>query len=180
LRYVEQAVAVGLTRRSAVVFSHRTALAINGFPFLPPWPDEVDVLEQPASSRRSKRGIRTHHSTFADGDVRAWGEFWVTTPARTLADIALWLGPVFSVPALDAGLSRVSRHDIRAALDRVGGKHLARATRALDFADPVRIAGRVGKPGADAAFRRSEAAAPGAAPVADPGNALLQDRLRVA
>jgi hypothetical protein len=136
-RYLEKAAAVALTRRSTVVFSHRTALAILGLPFLPPWPDEVDILEARDSPRRSKRGIRVHFGDLDADDLMPWGEFWVTRPERTLADIARSLMPVFAVPALDAGLVELSRDGIRAILEREPNvKNTQRALAALDFADP--------------------------------------------
>ncbi|MCL2514802.1 MAG: hypothetical protein FWD85_02605 [Microbacteriaceae bacterium] len=142
-RFLEQAVAVGLTRRSQVVFSHRTALAILGIPQLGPWPSEVEVLEPLGSSRRSKRGIRVHLAPFDDTDVMPWGEFWVTTPVRTLADVARALTAVFAVPSLDAGLTEFTPEAIHEVLERNGSAPSPRALRSLDFADS--LSGSVGE-----------------------------------
>lgn len=142
-RYLEQAAAVALTRRSQVVFSHRTALAILGLPLLGPWPDEIDILEPLDSSRRTENGVRVHRLTFEAEDLVPWGEFFVTSPERTLADVARDLPPIISVPALDAGLVELSRDGIREQLernDRMRGT--ARALKHLEFADP-----RSGSPG---------------------------------
>lgn len=142
-RYLELATAVGLTRHHPVVFSHRTALAILGLPLLGPWPEVVEILEPRDSSRRTKRGVLVHFGDTGADELVPWGEFWVTSPERTLADVGRSLPAVFSVPALDAGLAELSRNGIRAILDREGGmKNTARAIRALEFADP-----RSGSPG---------------------------------
>ncbi|HEY0247925.1 MAG TPA: hypothetical protein VGC45_06650 [Gryllotalpicola sp.] len=137
-RHLESAVAVALTRSSPVVFSHRTALAILGLPLLGPWPGAVDILEPPDSPRRSANGVRVHRLPFEAEDVIPWGEFFVTSPERTLADVARELPMIFSVPALDAGLIELDREGIRAILDRDGGiRGTARAVQAVDFADPA-------------------------------------------
>lgn len=142
-RYLELAAAVALSRRSPVVFSHRTALAILGFPLLGPWPSVVEVLEPRESPRRSKRGIRVRHGNLDAADIVSWGEFWVTSPERTLADVARDVVSVLSMPALDAGLTELSRENVRAILERdARAKNTARGIRALDFADP-----RSGSPG---------------------------------
>ena len=136
-RYLERAAAVALSRKAPVVFSHRTALAILGLPLLGPWPTEVDILEPPDSTRRSKRGVRVRRGLLRSEDVVPWGGFRVTSPTRTLADVARDLSPVFSVPALDAGLIELTRDGIRVALERDGSRaDIARGIDALDFADP--------------------------------------------
>lgn len=143
LRFLEKMTAVALTRKTPVVFSHRSALAILGLPLLGPWPEQVEILEPPDSSRRSGNGVHVHRLPFDAADVIAWGEFFVTGPERTLADIARDLPMILSVPALDAGLIELSRDGIRALLDRDGGlRGTARAIQAVEFADP-----RSGSPG---------------------------------
>lgn len=142
-RYLDRVLAVAETRKRQVVFAGASAMAIWDMPVIEASPSEVELLEPPASARRSKRGVRVHRSTFDTGDIVAWGDHFVTSPARTIADLARRGDFTASVIALDYALSsraaaahRVTKSDVLAVLDRAG--HLrgrARATRVLEFAD---------------------------------------------
>lgn len=142
-RYLDAIGAVAATRKRPVVFGGKSALAIWDFSVIEPWPAEVEVLEPPDSARRSKRGVVVHRAWFADGDVVPYGDHFVTTPARTLADLARSSGFAESVVALDHALSerargaqRTTRDEIAGVLERHDGvPGVARARAALAFAD---------------------------------------------
>ncbi|GAA4174462.1 hypothetical protein GCM10022287_18390 [Gryllotalpicola koreensis] len=104
-RYLEQAISVGLTHSGRVIFAGETALAIHGFPLLGGVPSRVELLEPPASGRRRVSDTTVHFDEFREQDVQPWGEFFVTTPARTLADAAKWLPRAKAVSALDFALN---------------------------------------------------------------------------
>jgi hypothetical protein len=142
-RYLDLISAVGLTRRSApVVFSHRSALAILGLPTVAAWGRSVDVLEPATSARRSKHGVRVHRTGYLPEEIMPWGPFFVTTPARTIADLARSGDFMSTVVALDAALRptarslvRLSKSDVAEVLSRHGDWGLARAEFAVEFAD---------------------------------------------
>lgn len=143
-RFLEHASSVGLTHSGRVVFAGETALAIHGYPTLGGAPRRVELLEPPESGRRRVADTTVHFDTFREHDVQPWGEFFVTSPARTLADAAKWLLRTKSVSALDFALNgdraeprqRVVPDDVRAALAAsvaVRNRRAAEAT--IDFAD---------------------------------------------
>lgn len=125
------------------MFAGRTAMAIWKLPTIDDWPSSVELLEPPGSARRSKRGVVVHRAAFADAEIVPWGDHFVTTPARTIADLARAGEFTATVVALDFALStraaaaqRVTKDEVRAVLDRVGNaRGRARAGAAVEFAD---------------------------------------------
>lgn len=142
-RYLDEIGAVAMTRRRPAVFAGRSALAIWGYPVVGGWPASVELLEPPSTARRSKRGVTVHRARVDAEDVVSWGDHFVTTPARTLADLARSGDFAAGVVALDHALSGRSRgaqalakDDVLSVLDRLGTRRgLARARRVVDFAD---------------------------------------------
>jgi len=141
-RYVDRVAAVATTRKSAAVFAGRSALAIWDYAVTDDWPPDVELLEQPGSARRSKRGVVVHRNPFDAEDVVPWGDRFVTSPARTLADLARAGDFAAAVIALDHALSdrvdaarRVTKEEIAEILERASGRGLARAQQVLEFAD---------------------------------------------
>jgi hypothetical protein len=142
-RYLDEVGAVAMTRRRPAVFAGRSALAIWGYPVIGDWPSSVELLESPGTARRSKRGVVVHRARVEAEDVVPWGEHYVTTPARTLADLARSGDFAGGVVALDHALSGRARgaqslvkDDLLAVLDRLGARRgLARASRVVAFAD---------------------------------------------
>lgn len=143
LRFLDGVSAVGLTRRSGpVVFSHRSALAILGLPMVGRLPRLIDLLEPADSARRSRHGVLVHRTGYEADEIMPWGPFFVTTPARTIADVAKSGDFMATVVALDSALKRspggvplLEKSDVRAVLERHGGRGVARANRAIEFAD---------------------------------------------
>jgi hypothetical protein len=114
-------------------------------------PARIELLEPPQSTRRRVADTTVHFDQFRDEDVEPWGEFLVTTPARTLADAAKWLPRAKAVTAIDFALNperarprqRAAQGDIRAALDAsVAVRNRRAAGAAIEFAD-----GAAGSPG---------------------------------
>lgn len=148
-RYLDRVMAVGETRRRDVVFSHVTALAILGLPFLALWPSTVDILEPAGSYRRSKRGVLVHRAELDAEDILEWQGFYVTNVARTIADLARAGDFMATVVALDHALGpratpsqAVTKDAVREIVDAQGAWGQARAFELIDFADA-----RSGSPG---------------------------------
>jgi hypothetical protein len=137
--------AVVATRNHVPVISHRSAAAFWGLPERTGWPAHVDVLVQPDSAARSKNGVAVHRTPFTDADVVEVGGLLVTSPERTLVDLARSENFVDAVVALDfavdpdrarpgvlttpdALLERVARAD--------NARGQVKALRAIRFARP--------------------------------------------
>ena len=68
------------------VVSHETALRLHGHSDLMP---EKAHLRVPKGFRKPPpKGVVLHKTDLADGDVEAWEGFGVTTPLRTILDVA--------------------------------------------------------------------------------------------
>lgn len=142
-RYLDRIGAVAETRKSQVIIAGIAALAIWNLSFTGAWPDYVELLESPATARRSKRGVVIHRSYFDDDDVVPWGDHFVTSPARTIADLARAGDFVNAVVALDHALSsraapvlRLTKADMAAVVEKHGSSRgTARAAAVIDFAD---------------------------------------------
>ncbi|MFC4242073.1 hypothetical protein ACFOYW_01705 [Gryllotalpicola reticulitermitis] len=142
-RYLDQILAVAETRKGQVVFTGLAALAIWDLPVIDGWPGVVELLEPPSSARRSKNGVIVHRSAFDAADVVPWGDHYVTTAARTLADLARTPAFTASVIALDHALSRratagqrLTKDAVREVLERSNSaRGAARAEAVLEFAD---------------------------------------------
>jgi hypothetical protein len=149
LRHLDEIEAVRATRRSDIVVSHVSALAVHGLPWLGRWPKSVDILESPESNRRSKNGVIVHRRATPEADVVEVGDLLVTSPARTIADLARAGNAIASVVALDfalgshaPGMLHTTKEqvlEILAADSSWGG---SRAARIIEFADA-----RSGSPG---------------------------------
>jgi hypothetical protein len=113
-------------------------------------PTKIELLEPLGSKRRNAFGVTIHTDDFRDEDVEPWGEFFVTSPARTLADLSKWQRRASAVVALDFALGsralvvqRVTKDAVEAALaasTAVRNRTLAEAV--VSFAD-----GASGSPG---------------------------------
>lgn len=120
------------------VVSHETAAALWGIPTL--------GRAGPIHLTRSRRcqgtaryeGVLVHHARLPDGHITVHNGVRITSPARTVADIARNRQFRAGVVAGDAALRlrRCSRDDFRAvALACSGWPGVARARRVLEFAD---------------------------------------------
>ena len=87
----EDLVRLGLWSRNRedqpqAVISHETALRLYGLSDL--MPGKVHLSVPKGFRKRPPRGVALHKSDLADGDVEAWNGFEVTTPLRTILDVA--------------------------------------------------------------------------------------------
>ncbi len=122
-----RAMAAVLACGPGAALSHRAAAALWG---LIRWPETLDVT---ARTDRRVPGVRMHRSRSLD--VTTHYAIPVTTPARTLLDLADVLDPPSLVRAVNDARIRhlTSAHDLQALIARSPG----RATRALMPDGPV-------------------------------------------
>ena len=144
-RYLDRIRAVVATRRHDPVVSHQSAAALWGIPVGGAWPQAVHVLAVPASRVRSKNGVFVHRTAFDWAEVVELDGVLVTSPARTLLDLARTTTFENAVVALDHGMNpRRATPEVLVYPDELS-EMLARcqsvrgstkAQRAIDFARP--------------------------------------------
>ncbi|TFC85135.1 hypothetical protein E3T28_12110 [Cryobacterium sinapicolor] len=144
-RYLAEIRAVVATRLSDPVISHQSAAAVWGIPLPDAWPGTVHVLASPDSRARSKNGVTVHRSHVPAGDVVDIDGMLVTSPARTLLDLARTMSFATAVVAIDHALNprsaspevflteTVLREKLQASMSPRGS---ARALRAIRFGRP--------------------------------------------
>ena len=112
----------------------------------------VHVLARPASHARSKNGVLVHRTEFDWDEILEIDGVLVTSPARTLLDLARTAPFAVAVVALDHALNPdradpqvlVYAEELSEMLGRAGSaRGLARGQRALDFARPDSWRGRI-------------------------------------
>lgn len=124
-------------RRPAVV-SHQSAAVLLGLPLWRVRLDRVHITRRPPASSDVGRYLRSHVARLSDDDVVDVGGVAVTSPVRTLLDLARVLPFEPSVALLDAALhgrsvERVALDEGAGALGRMPGARSA--LRAVRFAD---------------------------------------------
>jgi len=144
-KYLDRIRAVVETRKHDPVISHQSAAALWGIPLGGGTPRAVHVLARPASHARSKNGVFVHRTEFDWAEIVELDGVLVTSPARTLIDLARTVPFGDAVVALDHALNPdrvgpralVYADELSEALARIGSaRGLARAQRAIDFARP--------------------------------------------
>lgn len=102
-----------------VALSHGSACAVQGGPDYGLSLHAVDLTHLSGSGRQRSR-IRHHHGECRVGDLRRHNGYWLTTPARSVADTACTNGVVAGLVQanhfLHAGLT--SREELRAMVER--------------------------------------------------------------
>lgn len=128
----QKTVAVGLLAGPDAALSHGTAARIHRFPGMPPEsPPEVSV-RYPRGLNMA--GVTVHRVERLDpSDVQLYRGVPVTTPARTLVDLAGTLAPRQLARAFDEGLiaRSVAAGAVGGALDRTSPRRGARLLRSL-------------------------------------------------
>lgn len=125
--------------REQPVFALTSAAAVWGLPRIEAWPDAVRLLVDTPTRGRGSALVRPHVGRDAEVDVV--GEVRVTTPARTIVDLARTGSLHSAVAAADHALRHrlCSRAQLLAEVDavppRVRGRNTARLVGAL--ADPL-------------------------------------------
>ncbi|KJC64938.1 type IV toxin-antitoxin system AbiEi family antitoxin domain-containing protein [Agreia bicolorata] len=127
-RHLAQVHAIVETRRIRPIIGHLSAAVLWGMPIRPAMPTTVHVVVPPDSSIRSKNGVTVHRERLLEEDIVDVGGLLVTSPLRTLIDLARISPFVTAVTALDFAL-----HDRRSTLFRPLAKaELLAGVTALD------------------------------------------------
>lgn len=123
--------------RPAVV-SHESAAVLHGMSLWGVRLDRVHVTRRPPAWNDSRAELRVHVAGLRDDEVTTIGGISVTTPVRTLLDLARSLPFEKAVVALDGALHRgvVSDQQLRERLvDIAATKGCRAAARAVAFSD---------------------------------------------
>ncbi|MCC2315735.1 type IV toxin-antitoxin system AbiEi family antitoxin domain-containing protein [Cellulomonas sp. zg-B12] len=134
-RHVVQVQAVLAVARRPPVFSHWSAAAVLGLPGVGRRDGGVHVVRGPAGGGRS-HGDVVRHAVAGSVDVTVVDGITVTSPARTVVDLARVGGVVTGVAAADAAVRHglVTVEELHAEVERAGqgrGVRAARRTAAL-------------------------------------------------
>lgn len=148
-RYLLRIQAVAHTRSPGSVLGYWSAAAVWGLARTDAWPSDVHLVVHPTSGAHSRHGIRFHRQMLDPSDVTEVRGLAVTSPARTLIDLARTAGFHETVVALDSALKHgrgdarglVDKSELAAAIARTP-RGSARATRVAEFGD-----GRSANPG---------------------------------
>jgi hypothetical protein len=144
-RHVAQVNAIVETRRIRPIIGHQSAAVIWGMPIRPHTPSSVHLVVPPDSNAHSKNGVTVHREALADGDVVEIGGLLVTSPQRTLLDLARVSPFITAVTALDFALhdrrptrfTPVAKSALIDAIDSLAAvRGLRRARRAVEFSRP--------------------------------------------
>jgi predicted transcriptional regulator of viral defense system len=103
-RYLLRACVVSARAADPITFSHATAAAIWGLPWLGPWPDRVDVVRTEPGGGQYALGV-SRHRMVGDLGVEQIDGLRVTSLARTVVDIARQPGFMRAVVVGDAAMS---------------------------------------------------------------------------
>jgi hypothetical protein len=138
-RVVLRAVAVLSRVGTGVVLSHLSAAALWGMPLIGRVPASVTATDPQRERTHTGRHLTKYAARLDDVDVEELDGFLVTSPARTLVDVALSSSRRQAVAALDHSLRThlCTRDDYWAALDRRDRvRDAIRASWAGSFASP--------------------------------------------
>jgi hypothetical protein len=147
-RYLVRVLAVVGTRRRMPVLAFDSAAAVWGYPRFEAWPGAwpgvVHVIAPSTSGIRSRNGVVVHRDQLEPEDVVEVDGLLVTSPQRTLVDLARIAAPGLSVSAVDSALNptrntaetRVTKLQLEAALERVESpRGVRKARHVIRFAD---------------------------------------------
>lgn len=139
-RHAVEVAAVRLTRAPKAVASHHSAAVIWGLDLLTRPPEGTVSLTVPPGARRGTfagRGVITHAAQLTPADVTTRYGLPVTTPARTVADIARTSSFMAGVVVADSAIHRLrtSKSDLRRVLaNRQRWPGSDRAKKVVEFA----------------------------------------------
>ncbi len=134
------------TTRTRQVFSHWSAAALWGYPIIGAWPNRIHVTLGLRAGQRSTRGVTRHLAEFTEGEVVERDGLLVTSPIRTIVDLARVAGFASGVAACDRALSlakglpgpnlHIERDALLEAAACLTGKRGVRRLRSVaEFAD---------------------------------------------
>lgn len=145
-RYLTHIHAFSELTRAEQVFSHWSAIALWRYPIIGRWPDAVHVTLGSASGQRSSARVVRHVTDLPDEDVVELDGLLVTSPLRTLVDLARAAPFATGVAAIDCALAEFGSArgvapfvERDALLDRAarlaGQRGVRRLRKVIDFAD---------------------------------------------
>jgi len=119
--------------------SHRSALAVHGFPVSSPMPPRVHVIDRSRSATKTTGLMVRHSAALADAEIVDVGGLKVVRPVRAASDVSRLESLRSSVMALDHGLrlGAFDRGSLQAAVERAPRVGRRRALIALDLADAL-------------------------------------------
>jgi hypothetical protein len=141
-RHLAQIHAIVETRRIRPIIGHLSAAVFWGMPIRPSMPSTVHMVVPPSSGAHSKGGVTVHKEHLSDGDVVEVGGLLVTSPMRTLIDLARVSPFVTAVTALDFALHKkrstlfvpLVKSEVLESVDALGAvRGYSRARRAVQF-----------------------------------------------
>lgn len=144
-RHLAQVHAIVETRRIRPIIGHLSAAVFWGMPIRPAMPTTVHTVVPPGSNAHSKNGVTVHKELLLDGDVVEVGGLLVTSPLRTLVDLARVSPFVTAVTALDFALHErrsklftpLAKTALLESLGSLGAvRGFSRALRAVQFSRP--------------------------------------------
>lgn len=141
------------TTRTTQVFSHWSAAALWGYPIIGAWPSRIHVTFNPGTGQRSTPGVVRHITGLGDNDVLELDGLFVTSPLRTLVDLARCASFATGVAACDRALAEpkdpadavlhVEREALLEQAEQLDGQRgVCRLRSVATFSD-----GRSGSPG---------------------------------
>ncbi|MFC9896593.1 hypothetical protein ACFVMC_23145 [Nocardia sp. NPDC127579] len=122
-----------------VVISHQSAAVLHGLPLLHPPGRQVHATVNRATGGRLTKSLHLHSTPFDDDEVMTIDGLLVTTPARTIADLARTLSFTAAVVTGDPAMRNhgLSADQLLTQLDRWSRRRgLSQARQAILFMDP--------------------------------------------
>ncbi|MHA3704107.1 type IV toxin-antitoxin system AbiEi family antitoxin domain-containing protein [Jatrophihabitans sp. YIM 134969] len=135
LRLAREAVAATLVVRGAAV-SHLAAAHVMGLPF---WAESSRACVTTPGTHTHVAGVHAHRSAVHDGHLGTTGGVAVTSPERTVADVAREFGVESALVVGDAALRRglIDRRELDEVIATLGRRSDVSAARlAADMLDP--------------------------------------------
>ena len=119
------------------VLSHRSAAVLHDLPLLGPIPRRVEVTRSGVRAGKDRGGVHLHAAGLVAADVVELDGVLLTSPARTIVDLARMLPFEQAVVVGDAALRfGLDRHELSTALDSANRRPgVAAARRAVAFLD---------------------------------------------
>jgi hypothetical protein len=141
------------TTRVRQVFSHWSAAALWGYPIIGNWPSRIHLTFDTSGRHRSTSGVTRHFAPLDADDVVELDGIFVTSPLRTIVDLARCASYATAVAACDRALAdpkrpadavlRIEREALLERAESLKGQRGIRQLRSVaEFAD-----GRSGSPG---------------------------------
>ena len=135
-RYLCRVRATSLASTSSLVISHQSAAAMHGYDLWPNPTDKVHLTANRATSGRSSAHRIVHASILHPDDIVEVDDVLVTSPARTIVDLACSSSFESAVCTGDSALRSIVRADLDLAVTRGAGRRgVDRARRAIAFMD---------------------------------------------